>query len=330
MNLLAFYFVSTILPPFIIPSYQANHVQVKHQVAAKIITVNSSTQTPFIGELSSEEISLLNVSWEKNMFSGQVKNNSKEKIFNVKIKLLVSSGKNIWSPSEISIINIPYIIPENKGYSFSKDIKNSKSSWWTAQIVSVDYINGKKTQYSLVSPTPTPTNSPTPTLTPEPPKTMQESQSSNSSPIENQQTDTAVENNQSGKNGANTKGAASDVLNALNSYRKTHGVGELSWDNGLAQMAQQRAELFASTGHLDNHKGFNDFFNNIDNMKQMGFLKVGENSSFGWDVSPVELIEKVYASDAPHNNNQLDSSWTHVGIGLKGSSSDLIFGGNKL
>lgn len=128
----------------------------------------------------------------------------------------------------------------------------------------------------------------------------------------------------------NQTATAQEILDALNNYRKTHGVGVLSWDNNLANFAQSRADKFNSEQKLDNHAGFNELFKNPDNAKNIGFLRLGENSSLGFTLSGVHLIEWVYASDAPHNNNQLNSSWTHVGIGVSGNATDLVFGGNKL
>jgi len=36
----------------------------------------------------------------------------------------------------------------------------------------------------------------------------------------------------------------------------------------------------------------------------------------------------VFAGDTPHDNNQLDSSWTAVGIGVSETFVDIIFAGN--
>jgi uncharacterized protein YkwD len=121
-----------------------------------------------------------------------------------------------------------------------------------------------------------------------------------------------------------------EILTALNNYRSVHGKGILSWDNNLADFAQSRSDQFNKDGKLDDHAGFNQLFSNPDNVKKLGFLKLGENSSIGYTLDAVHIIEWVYASDAPHNNNQLDSDWTYVGIGVSGNSTDLVFGGSKI
>ncbi len=122
-------------------------------------------------------------------------------------------------------------------------------------------------------------------------------------------------------------GTAQEIYDALNNYRKLHGSGYLAWDNNLAIYAQSRADYFVSIGKMDEHTGFIEFTKNIDNLRQkLNFYHVGENSSYGFRLSGVHVIEWMYAGDKPHNDNQLNSSWTHVGVGVNGTATDLIFG----
>lgn len=125
-------------------------------------------------------------------------------------------------------------------------------------------------------------------------------------------------------------GTAQEIFQALNNYRQRHGVGTLSWDTNLGNLAQGRADLFLRNGTTDAHAGFTDFMNNQDGFKKSGFMALGENSSFGYHVEGVHLIEWIYAGDAPHDNNQLNPQWTHVGIGVAGVATDLVFGGRKM
>ncbi|HVT01430.1 MAG TPA: CAP domain-containing protein [Patescibacteria group bacterium] len=124
--------------------------------------------------------------------------------------------------------------------------------------------------------------------------------------------------------------SAQEIFSALNNYRKQKGSGQLTWDNNLANFAQKRADTFASIKGLDGHAGFNSYFSNQDNLKGIGFWGVGENSSYGYEMEAVHLIEWVFAGDGPHDKNQLDPTWTHVGVGVNGTSVDLIFGKNKI
>ncbi len=125
-------------------------------------------------------------------------------------------------------------------------------------------------------------------------------------------------------------GTAQEILTALNTYRQQKGKGTLAWDDKLAGFANTRAEYFSQRGNLDSHAGFLDYLNNQDGFKKLGFANVGENSSIGFTLQAVHLIEWVYAGDAEHNNNQLNSDWNYVGIGVNGNATDLVFGGNKL
>jgi len=128
----------------------------------------------------------------------------------------------------------------------------------------------------------------------------------------------------------NAMASPQDIFNALNRYRKQHGRGELSWDEKLADFAQQRTDYFSETGNLDSHKGFTDFLNNQDGFKKLGFIVVGENSSIGFTLSGVHIIEWVYAGDEEHNSNQLSSEWEYVGIGVSDTATDVVFAANRM
>ena len=123
-------------------------------------------------------------------------------------------------------------------------------------------------------------------------------------------------------------GNVQEILTALNSYRQKKGVAPLSWSDTLSVFAQSRADAFSKNGKLDAHQGFRSMMDD-NGFEKMGFNSLGENSSFGYMVSGVHLIEWVYAGDKPHDDNQLKSEWTHVGIGVSGSATDLVFGGRK-
>lgn len=118
------------------------------------------------------------------------------------------------------------------------------------------------------------------------------------------------------------------ILQALNTYRQKKGVASLTWDSTLGNFAQSRANTFTTQGSLDNHAGFQSMINN-NGFAQMGFNSLGENSSWGDFSSATQLIEVIYAADAPHDQNQLNPQWSSVGIGVNGKATDLVFGGGK-
>lgn len=121
-----------------------------------------------------------------------------------------------------------------------------------------------------------------------------------------------------------------EILDALNSYRQTQGKGTLQRDNKLASYAQERAQFFSEKGSTDAHAGFNDYLDNQDGFTKLGFDRLGENSYYGGKLYGVHLIEWIFAKSPEHNANQLDSGWSHVGIGVSGYGVNLIFGGGKI
>lgn len=121
-----------------------------------------------------------------------------------------------------------------------------------------------------------------------------------------------------------------EIFDALNEYRYKKRREKLQWDDKLAEYAHSRAQFFTSNGKLDEHAGFSEYVKSIDHVKKLGFWSVGENSSFGYRMNGLHLIEWIYAGDPPHDNNQLMTEWTHVGIGVDGHQTNLIFGGNKM
>ncbi len=121
-----------------------------------------------------------------------------------------------------------------------------------------------------------------------------------------------------------------EIFEALNEYRYRHRKEKLLWDQRLADYASKRARYFTSIGRTDEHQGFIDYIKDINNVKSLGFWSLGENSSYGYRLSGVHLIEWIYGSSPEHNSNQLDERWTHVGIGVDGYQTDIIFGGDKI
>lgn len=118
------------------------------------------------------------------------------------------------------------------------------------------------------------------------------------------------------------------ILQALNTYRASRGIPPLVFDSTLQTFAQSRADQFISAGDMDSHAGFQNMLQD-DGFNKMGFDILGENSSYGEWGSPQNLIESIYASSPAHNESQLRTDWTHVGIGVSGHATNLVFGGKK-
>ena len=124
-------------------------------------------------------------------------------------------------------------------------------------------------------------------------------------------------------------GTPSEILDALNKYRVRRGAQELTMDGKLQDYAQSRADYLASIKTTDGHKGFNNFLENEDGFEKLGFTWLGENISYGYKMEGVHLIEWIYAGDKPHDDNQVNSRWNYVGIGVKDTATCLIFGTGK-
>lgn len=123
---------------------------------------------------------------------------------------------------------------------------------------------------------------------------------------------------------------AQEIFDALNKYRADKGVHGLNWDGNLAAYAQERANYLNSIGSTDDHAGFRNYLENPDNVRKLGFSRLGENISYGFRLNGTHIIEWMYAGDAPHDSNQLDSGWSDVGIGVSGTATSVVFGGDRL
>jgi len=121
-----------------------------------------------------------------------------------------------------------------------------------------------------------------------------------------------------------------EILTALNIYRQRYGSQILNWDDKLGNYAQSRAKYLNSIKNVDKHEGFNNFVENDGGFEKLGFTMLGENISYGYKLNGVHTIEWMYAGDKPHNDNQLDSRWNFVGIGVDGLATCLIFGTGKM
>lgn len=127
-----------------------------------------------------------------------------------------------------------------------------------------------------------------------------------------------------------TMGTQAEVFAALNSYRQKKGQAQLLWDDKLGSYAQSRADFFAANGSMDGHLGFNNYISNQNGFNALGFSSLGENSAFlGGTIEATRIIEVIFAGDVPHDSNQLDSKWSHAGVGVHGQAVDVVFGGRK-
>lgn len=120
-----------------------------------------------------------------------------------------------------------------------------------------------------------------------------------------------------------------DVFLALNKYRLKKNRKPLLWNDALAQFAQQRAGFIMAQSKLDQHSGFYRFIREEKGFQKLGFNHLGENTALAGPLTGEHLIENIFSADPQHDANQVDPSWTHVGIGVAGITTVIIFGGEK-
>lgn len=124
-------------------------------------------------------------------------------------------------------------------------------------------------------------------------------------------------------------GTVQELFGAINAYRLKKDKSKLEWSESLALFAQKRADELNKNGGVDEHRGFKDYIRYSGNRIDLGFMRLGENTSCGYRMTAIHMIEWIFAGDIPHDENQLNSRWTHVGIGVNNTCVSLVFGNNK-
>lgn len=139
-----------------------------------------------------------------------------------------------------------------------------------------------------ITPSPTPTPAPTLDPTPIPYKQIAQSESNDPWGVAKQ----ISEHTWTIKIGQDERMATpEEIYEALNIYRERNGARRLGWNDRLAAYAQSRADFFNQNGKMDEHAGFREYTSNLENLKSLGFWRVGENSSIGYRLLGVHLIE---------------------------------------
>ena len=119
------------------------------------------------------------------------------------------------------------------------------------------------------------------------------------------------------------------ILTALNEYRKQNGRSNLVIDSKLQEYAQKRVNELNKKGKLDNHAPFYQYMKTKRAFTDLKFNKLAENQSRNYKGNANSLISQFYAKSPSHNKNQLSNEYTHVGIGISGSFTNIVYGGNR-
>lgn len=202
----------------------------------------------------------------------------------------------------ISIVSL-YVLTLSKTEAVKQTLGESTTS------------SGPNMVYLQISPTIIPELTRTPTETPTPAPILAQN-------ISKEDTTKTIQNVEN----SNAMATASDIFNALNSYRNENGISSLSWDDTLATFAQGRVNTFESNNSMDDHAGFSNFMNN-NGFEVSGFNGLGENSAqLSGPMDGNKIIREVYASSSSHNASQLDPAWTHAGVAINGIFVNINFG----
>lgn len=169
-----------------------------------------------------------------------------------------------------------------------------------------------------ITPTPPPIEAPSPTSLPQP-----TSQPVTPTPAAQYQ----LEPDPSGKEGifvirnapSEPMATESELLAAVNVYRRAHNLNELVSDEGLCKIADERAREAASEF---SHDKFTAHIQNGD-YNWYDFSKIGENLWQG-SFSAVHIVEFGWDQSAGHRTN-LQGDWVRGCAGVEGTTVAFMF-----
>jgi uncharacterized protein YkwD len=108
------------------------------------------------------------------------------------------------------------------------------------------------------------------------------------------------------------------ILSLINSERSKTGLGQLSWDDRLADLARQYSEKMAREHffeHVDSEG--NDVVARARQNRIRGWSKIGENL---FTCDPTDEVAKLsvygWMHSPSHKENILDPEWRETGIGI--------------
>jgi uncharacterized protein YkwD len=117
------------------------------------------------------------------------------------------------------------------------------------------------------------------------------------------------------------------ILSLINSERSRTGLGQLSWDDRLADLARQYSEKMAREHffeHIDSDG--NDVVARARQNRIRGWSKIGENL---FTCDPTNEVAKLsvygWMHSPSHKENILDPEWRETGIGIAYASDGEIY-----
>lgn len=118
-----------------------------------------------------------------------------------------------------------------------------------------------------------------------------------------------------------------NIYNLVNRERSKKGLGELDWDDSLAQMARSYSRKMAKESFFSHYdRNGNTVVERANDADISGWSKIGENLFFceGYD-SFASLAVRGWMSSSTHRQNILDRNYTATGIGIAESRDGSIY-----
>lgn len=116
----------------------------------------------------------------------------------------------------------------------------------------------------------------------------------------------------------------SELFEAVNSYRRAHGLNTLTSNTTICDIAQKRAEEQVVNGGLDNHAGFNKY-----GESQTEFSHLGEVLYGGQPLSGVHIVEFGWDRSLTGHREALQNPSWQIGCGgIAGVYAAFIFANN--
>ena len=118
-----------------------------------------------------------------------------------------------------------------------------------------------------------------------------------------------------------------ELMQAVNKYRREHGVPELQLHSGLCQLSSRRLGEIINLGDLDNHAGFEAYFNDheISELSGPAVSNVAENLASGYATAWDTVIG--WDSSPPHRTFLLADGAYKYGCGSANLGFAVLIGG---
>jgi uncharacterized protein YkwD len=118
-----------------------------------------------------------------------------------------------------------------------------------------------------------------------------------------------------------------EIYNLINDERRKKGLGELGWDNNLAQMARSYSKKMAKESFFSHYDSDgNTVVDRVQDSNIRGWRKIGENLFFCEGYNDFDLLAvRGWMNSPEHRQNILDRQFTTTGIGVAQARNGQIY-----